>query len=213
MSLPQVAYFSMEMAIDQSLCTYSGGLGFLSGSHMRSAGHLNLPMIGVSILWGFGYGRQYVGDDGNVEIRYEKRQATCLTDTGIVVDVSIYGQPVKIKAFRLEPETFDTVPIYFLSTDIPENTPEHRTWTDKLYDGDERVRIAQEVILGIGGLRVLKAAGEVINLIHLNEGHALPALFELRDDFGGDLDKVVKAPCLPHTRQWQRVTKPTTPTC
>lgn len=190
MSLPKVAYFSMEMAIDQSLPTYSGGLGFLSGSHMRSAGHLNLPMIGVSVLWGFGYGNQQVGTDGNVEIVYEKKNPTCLKDTGIVVDVNVYGKPLKIKALLLEPETFGTVPIYFLTTDIPENDAERRSWTDKLYDGDERIRIAQEIILGIGGLRVLKAAGENINLIHLNEGHALPAVFELLDDMKGDFDKV-----------------------
>lgn len=190
MSLPKVAYFSMEMAIDQSLATYSGGLGFLSGSHMRSAGHLNLPMVGVSILWGFGYGDQRIGADGNVEIVYEKRPNACLVETGVMVEVPIYGKPVKIKALLLPPEHFGTVPIYFLTTDIPENDAEHRTWTDKLYDGDERVRIAQEIILGIGGLRVLKAAGEIINLIHLNEGHALPAVFELLEDLQGDFERV-----------------------
>jgi len=190
MPLPKVAYFSMEMAIDQSLYTYSGGLGFLSGSHMRSAGHLNLPMVGVTILWGVGYGDQQVGADGNVEIVYVKREYPFLKDTGLVVEVQIYGQPVKVKALLLEPATFGTVPIYFLTTDIPENSPEHRSWSDKLYDGEQRIRIAQEIILGIGGLRILKAAGETINLIHLNEGHALPAVFELLDDLGGDLEKV-----------------------
>ncbi|WP_303674083.1 alpha-glucan family phosphorylase [Vampirovibrio chlorellavorus] len=190
MPLPKVAYFSMEIAIDQSLRTYSGGLGFLSGSHMRSAGHLNLPMVGVGVLWAEGYGDQQVGADGNVEIVYVKRQYPFLKDTGIVVEVEIYGQPVKIKGLLLEPETFGTVPIYFLTTDLPENTPEHRSWTDKLYDGDERIRVAQEIILGIGGLRVLKAAKENCDLIHLNEGHALPAVFELLEDFNGDLERV-----------------------
>ncbi len=190
MPLPKVAYFSMEMAIEQSLHTYSGGLGFLSGSHMRSAGHLNLPMVGVSILWGVGYGDQQVGADGNVEIVYVKREYPFLKDTGLMVEVQIFGQPVKIKAFLLKPETFGTVPIYFLTTDIPENTPEHRSWSDKLYDGDQKIRIAQEIILGIGGLRILKAAGETMNLIHMNEGHALPAVFELLEDMGGDVEKV-----------------------
>jgi starch phosphorylase len=190
MPLPKVAYFSMEIAIDQSLHTYSGGLGFLSGSHMRSAGHLNLPMVGVGILWAVGYGDQQVGADGNVEIVYVKREYPFLKDTGLVVEVEIFGQPVKVKGLLLEPETFGTVPIYFLTTDIPENTPEHRSWTDKLYDGDERIRIAQEIILGIGGLRILKAAQENCALIHLNEGHALPAVFEMLEDFNGDLNRV-----------------------
>jgi starch phosphorylase len=190
MPLPKVAYFSMEIAIDQSLHTYSGGLGFLSGSHMRSAGHLNLPMVGVGILWAVGYGDQQVGADGNVEIVYVKREYPFLKDMGLVVEVEIFGQPVKVKGLLLEPETFGTVPIYFLTTDIPENTPEHRSWTDKLYDGDERIRIAQEIILGIGGLRILKAAQENCALIHLNEGHALPAVFEMLEDFNGDLNRV-----------------------
>lgn len=190
MSLPRVAYFSMEMAIDQSLRTYSGGLGFLSGSHMLSAGHLKLPMVGVSILWSVGYGDQRIGEDGKVEIYYVKREYPFLKDTGITVDVSIFGQNVKVKALKLEPEQFGTVPIYLLTTDLPENAPEHRALTDKLYDGDQRIRVAQEIILGIAGMRVLKAAGEVINLIHLNEGHALPAVFEMLDDVGGDFDRV-----------------------
>lgn len=190
MPLPKVAYFSMEIAIDQSLHTYSGGLGFLSGSHMRSAGHLDLPMIGVSILWSVGYGDQQVGADGNVEIVYVKREYPFLKDTGIVVEVEIFGKPVKIKALLLEPKTFGTVPIYFLTTDIPENSPELRSWTDKLYDGDQKIRIAQEIILGIGGLRVLKAAQANCELIHLNEGHALPAVFEMMEDFNGDLERV-----------------------
>jgi starch phosphorylase len=190
MSLPRVAYFSMEMAIDQSLHTYSGGLGFLSGSHMLSAGRLKLPMVGVSILWSVGYGDQRIGENGKVEIFYVKREYPFLKDTGITVDLSIFGQPVKVKALKLEPEKFGTVPIYFLTTDIPENAPEHRAMTDKLYDGDQRIRVAQEIILGIGGMRVLKAAGEVINMIHLNEGHALPAVFEMLDDVGGDLERV-----------------------
>src|SRR5687768_16834142 len=87
MPLPKVAYFSMEMAIDQSLYTYSGGLGFLSGSHMRSAGHLNLPMVGVCILWSFGYGDQQIGADGKVEIVYVKREYPFLKDTGLTVEV------------------------------------------------------------------------------------------------------------------------------
>ncbi len=190
MSLPKVAYFCMEMAIDHTLHTYSGGLGFLAGSHMRSAGHLKLPMVGVSILWSQGYGDQQFGADGNVEIVYNKRTYKFLKDTGITVDVSIFGRNVKVKALLLEPGIFGTVPIYYLTTDFDGNPEEDRQLTYKLYDGDQRTRIAQEIILGIGGLRVLKASDENVDLLHMNEGHALPALFEMLSDFGGDIQKV-----------------------
>lgn len=190
MSLPKVAYFSMEMAIDQTLSTYSGGLGFLAGSHMLSAGHLGLPMVGVCMLWSYGYYDQRIGCDGNVEVAYVRKHYDFLTDTKIIVEVEIFGQPVKVKAYRLEPEEFGTVPVYFLSTDIPENSPEHRQITHKLYDGDEKIRISQEVVLGIAGVRVLEAAGENIDMIHMNEGHALPAAFELLRKLNGDLNAV-----------------------
>jgi starch phosphorylase len=190
MSLPTVAYFSMEMAIDQSLHTYSGGLGFLAGSHMLSAGDMALPMVGVTILWTFGYGDQVIADNGEVDIVYVRRDYPFLKDTGITVEVTIFGQPVKVKAYLLEPGQFGTVPIYLLTTDIPENTPEHQALTHKLYDAEQRTRISQEIILGVGGMRVLKAAHSPIDVVHLNEGHALPAAFELLSEFGGNLEKV-----------------------
>jgi glycogen phosphorylase len=192
MSLPRVAYFSMEIAIDQSLWTYSGGLGYLSGSHMRSAGHLNLPMIGISLLWSHGYGRQIVDDAGKIQLVSETWHSDNLKDTGKVVEVTIFGRPVKVKAFLLPPEAFGTVPIYFLTTDVEGNDADVRKWTNDLYDGDERVRIAQEIILGIGGLRILKAAGEQIDLVHMNEGHALPAVFEMLEQYNNDYDQVRK---------------------
>lgn len=192
MSLPKVAYFSMEMAIDPKLYIYSGGLGYLAGSHMLSAGHMHLPMVGVTILWGHGYGDQHVNGTGRVEIVYKKREYPFLTDTGIVVEVDIFGEPVKVKAYRLEPETFGTVPIYLLTTDVPENKPEHRELTNVLYDSNLRVRISQEIILGRGGYRVLEAANEDVDVVHINEGHALPVFFEMLSRFGGNLDEVRK---------------------
>jgi starch phosphorylase len=190
MPLPKVAYFSMEMAIDQSLHTYSGGLGFLSGSHMLSAGHLKLPLIGVTILWKQGYGDQQINAKDEVEIVYNDRSYSFLKETGITVDVSIFGRNVKVKALLLEPEIFGTAPVYFLTTDVPENSPEDRALTDKLYDSEQKTRIAQEIILGIAGMRVLKAAHHVIHLIHLNEGHALPAAFEMLADYNNNLERV-----------------------
>ncbi|MBX2861892.1 MAG: alpha-glucan family phosphorylase [Vampirovibrio sp.] len=189
-TLPKTAYFCMEMAIDQSLYTYSGGLGYLAGSHMLSAGYLKLPLVGVTILWKNGYGFQEIDENEQVKIVYREQSYPFLKDTGIVVDVTIFGETVKVKGLLLEPETFGTAPVYLLTTDIPENNEYHRGLTNVLYDGDQKIRIAQEVILGIGGMRVLKAAGVDVDLVHMNEGHALPAAFEMLSDFGGDLNEV-----------------------
>ncbi len=179
MTLPNVAYFSMEIALDQSLSTYSGGLGFLAGSHMQSAGYLGLPMAGVTMLWSYGYYDQRIDSEGNVEIAYTRKQYDFLTDLNIIVDVEVFGLKAKVKAFRVEPELFGAVPVYLLTTDIPENPEEIRKISYRLYDGDEKVRISQEVILGIAGIKVLQAAGYKFDIIHMNEGHALPAAFEM----------------------------------
>lgn len=190
MTLPNTAYFSMEIAIDSSLSTYSGGLGFLAGSHMHSAGYLGLPMVGVTMLWSYGYYDQKIDSNGNVEVAYSRKSYDFLEDTGITVDVDVFGQVAKVKAFKVTPEMFGTVPIFLLTTDIPENSEEVRKISHKLYDGNERIRISQEVILGVGGIKVLQAAGYPFEVIHLNEGHALPAAFELLRQNGGDLKKL-----------------------
>ncbi len=190
MTLPNVAYFSMEIALDQSLSTYSGGLGFLAGSHMQSAGYLGLPMAGVTMLWSYGYYDQRIDSEGNVEIAYTKKQYDFLTDLNIMVDVEVFGQKVKVKAFRVEPELFGAVPVYLLTTDIPENPEEVRKISYRLYDGDEKIRISQEVVLGIAGIKVLQAAGYKFDIIHMNEGHALPAAFEMLRQNGGDFAKL-----------------------
>ena len=188
--LPKVAYFSMEMAIDQSLSTYSGGLGFLAGSHMQSAGSLGLPMIGVTLLWSYGYYDQRIDHNSNVEVAYVRKHYDFLTDTNVMVDVEIFGQPVKVKVYKLEPEMFNTCPILLLTTDIPENPEEVRKITHRLYDGNEKIRISQEIVLGIAGVRALLATGYKFDTIHMNEGHALPAAFELLKMSNGDLNKV-----------------------
>ena len=190
MALPNVAYFSMEMAIDQSLAIYSGGLGFLAGSHMQSAGYLQMPMVGVSILWSYGYYDQRIGENGNVEVAYIRKHYDFLTQVSATTDVDIFGEKVKVKAFKVDPELFGTCPIYLLTTDVPENSEWARRITHKLYDSDEKIRIAQETVLGIGGIRLLQAIGEKFDCIHMNEGHALPAAFELLRQYKGDLDKV-----------------------
>ncbi len=190
-SHPLTAYFSMEIAVDQALYTYSGGLGYLAGSHMRSAYELGLPMVGVTILWKNGYGEQSIDPQtGEVSLHYSPRNNDFLTDTGVVVDVTIFNEPVKIKVFRLESETFDTVPILLLSTDVEGNSEHAKKWTDVLYGGDEGARVAQEVILGVGGMRAIRALSLPVEVFHMNEGHALPMAFELLREENQNIEAV-----------------------
>ena len=104
MTLPNVAYFSMEIAMDQSLKTYSGGLGFLAGSHMLSAGYLQMPMVGVTMLWSYGYYDQRIDHSGNVEVAYIRKYYDYLVDTGITVEVDTNAEKDKVKSIRVYPE-------------------------------------------------------------------------------------------------------------
>ncbi len=192
MSLPNVAYFSMEIALDQSLSTYSGGLGFLAGSHMLSAGYLQMPMVGVTMLWSYGYYDQRIDHSGQVEVAYIRKYYDFLTDIDVTVEVDTFGEKVKVKAYRVEPELFGACPVYLLTTDIEGNSEWAKRISHRLYDGDERIRIAQETILGIAGVRVLQKVGYNFDVIHMNEGHALPAAFELLRQYNGDLEEVKK---------------------
>jgi starch phosphorylase len=153
---------------------------------------MDLPMVGVSILWSYGYGQQKINEAGQVEIVYEKNSYPFLTDTGLMTTVMLFGRKVKVKAYRLEAKQFGTVPIYYLTTDVPENSEDDRALTAKLYDGDPYSRVSQEIILGIGGLQILEAAGEKPDVYHLNEGHALPAIFALLERFNGNLEETRK---------------------
>ena len=192
MALPNVAYFSMEIALDQSLSTYSGGLGFLAGSHMQSAGYLQLPMVGVTMLWSYGYYDQRLDHEGNVEVAYIRKYYDFLTDLDVYTEVETFGEKVKVKAYKVEPELFGACPVYLLTTDIEGNSEWARKISHRLYDGDERIRIAQETILGVGGIKILQKLRYKFDVIHMNEGHALPAAFELLRQYNYDLDKVKK---------------------
>ena len=192
MSLPNVAYFSMEIAMDQSLSTYSGGLGFLAGSHMLSAGYLQMPMVGVTMLWSYGYYDQRIDHSGNVEVAYIRKYYDFLTDINVQTEVECFGEKVKVKAYKVEPELFGTCPVYLLTTDIEGNSDWAKSISYKLYDGNEKIRIAQETILGIAGVRILQQVGYNFDVIHMNEGHALPAAFELLRQYNGDLEEVKK---------------------
>lgn len=171
----------MEFAIDQAFKIYSGGLGFLAGSHMRSAYELRQNMIGIGMLWKYGYYDQSRKTDGSLEVKSIEKYYPYLEDTGIQVKIQVLDNAnVNVRAYCLKPEVFGTVPMYFLSTDVPENDHLSQTITDRLYDANDLTRISQSIVLGIGGAKVVEALGGA-DVYHLNEGHGLPAFFYLRD--------------------------------
>ena len=177
----KVAYFSMEFGIDQSFNIYSGGLGFLAGSHMRSGFELKQNMIGIGMLGKYGYYDQARNEDQTLRTEFNEKHFDFLEDTGIEVEVKIHNNPhVKVRAYVLKPEVFGTVPMYFLTTDVEGNDHLSRTITNHLYDANEVTRVSQSIILGIGGAKVVEALGGA-DTYHLNEGHALPAFYYLRD--------------------------------
>ncbi len=186
----RVAYFSMEFAVDQGLKIYSGGLGFLAGSHLKSAFDLKQNMIGIGMLWSYGYYDQNRHEDGSMRAEFIAKHYAFLEDTGIQVQVTINDNPnVHVRAYVLNPEIFGTVPLYLLSTDVPENDHLSRTITARLYDSNDDTRISQNIVLGIGGAKVVEALGGA-DIYHLNEGHALPAFYYLRDRGIGENQRV-----------------------
>lgn len=177
----KVAYFSMEFGIHQALKIYSGGLGFLAGSHMRSAHELKQNVIGIGMLWKYGYYDQARNEDQTLRTDFNEKTYDFLEDTGIEVSVKLHDNPnVRVRAYVLKPEIFGSVPIYLLSTDIDSNDFLSRTITNHLYDANEVTRVSQSIILGIGGAKVVEALGGA-DIYHLNEGHGLPAFYYLRD--------------------------------
>lgn len=175
----KVAYFSMEFGIHQALKVYAGGLGFLAGSHMRSIHDLKQNTVGVGILWTFGYYDQGRNEDRSLQVEYTRKDYYFLEELEPRVNVVINGKSVIVKGFLLRPEVFGTAPIIFLSTDTEENDFLSRTITHKLYDPNGRTRVAQEIVLGVGGARMLDAIQCGVDIYHLNEGHALSIIFEL----------------------------------
>ena len=186
------AYFSMEFALDQALKTYSGGLGFLAGSHMRSAYELKQNLIGISILWSYGYYDQTRNPDQSMKADFLEKNYSFLEDTGIVFPIIIHDSEVHVKALYLAPEVFGTVPMFFLTTDIEENDYISRTISHHLYDPDTAARVAQSMLLGIGGGKLLDVLGRQTDIYHLNEGHGLPLAFYLFEKHGRNLAEVQK---------------------
>jgi starch phosphorylase len=175
----RVAYFSMEFAIDQPLKTYSGGLGFLAGSHMRSAYELKQNMVGIGILWKYGYYDQTRKADQSMDSLFQEKLYSYLEDTGISFQIDINKHQVRVKAYYLSPDIFGTVPMFFLSTDLPENDYLAQTTSHKLYDSDPAGKVAQCILLGVGGAKLLELLNHETEVYHLNEAHALSLAFYL----------------------------------
>lgn len=186
-----VAYFSMEFAIDQPLKIYSGGLGFLAGSHMRSAYELKQNVIGIGIHWKKGYYDQERNQDQTLRVNFRDKDYFFLTDTNIVFPITIHGAKVYVKAMLLKPEVFQTAPVFLLTTDIPENDFLAQTISHRLYDPNETTRIAQSILLGAGGAKLLDILERPTEIYHMNEGHALPLCFYLLDKYK-NIDEVKK---------------------
>ncbi|MFV0306094.1 MAG: alpha-glucan family phosphorylase [Moheibacter sp.] len=176
-----VAYFSMEFAIDQSLKTYSGGLGFLAGSHMRSAYTLKQNLVGIGILWKFGYYDQSRNSDQTLLPTWVEKNYHFLEDTGIKFQIDVNNALIWVKAYYLNPETFGTSPLFFLSTDIPENDFLAQSICHRLYDSNTATKVAQYILLGKGGATLLDKINLKREIYHLNEAHGLPAAFYLLD--------------------------------
>ena len=180
----KVAYFSMEFAIHQPLKIYSGGLGFLSGSHLRSAYELKQNLIGIGILWKYGYYDQARNQDQTLQVTWMEKQYSFLEETGIKYQINIHDHPVWVKVLYLNPETFKTAPLFLLSTDLPENDHVSQTITHRLYDANVATKIAQFILLGVGGAKLVDELGFAPERYHLNEAHAVSSVFYLYKKFG-----------------------------
>ncbi|MGE0591598.1 MAG: alpha-glucan family phosphorylase [Vicinamibacterales bacterium] len=183
-----IAYFSAEFALHQSLPIYAGGLGVLAGDHCKEASDLGVPLVGVGFMYPQGYFHQSLSADGWQEERYERLDWTdapiepAITPDGrpCITAVPLGNRSVLVAVWRVR---VGRVPLYLLDTDLEENAPWDRELSARLYGGDRETRIQQEIILGIGGVRVLKALGHDVAACHLNEGHAAFVVLQRIRDF------------------------------
>ena len=134
-------------------------LAFLSGSHLRSAYELKQNMIGIGILWKYGYYDQARNQDQTLQVTWMEKQYSFLEDTGIKFQINVHEHPVWVKVFYLNPETFNTAPLFLLSTDLPENDYVSQTISHRLYDANVATKVAQFILLGVGGAKLLDEIG------------------------------------------------------
>ncbi len=187
---PVIAYFSMEIALDPGMPTYAGGLGVLAGDTIRSAADLGLAFVGMTLLHRKGYFQQQLSAEGQQrEEIISWPVADFVEELEARAEVRIEGRRVVLRAwrYRVRGSRGNQVPVFLLDSDLPENHPADRHLTDSLYGGNERYRLAQEALLGIGGVRMLRALGYTdVDRFHLNEGHAALAVLALCEELCGE---------------------------
>src|SRR5215831_21156038 len=178
-----VAYFSAEFGLHESLPIYSGGLGVLAGDHIKSASDLNIPLVGIGLFYGQGYFRQRLDPNGWQQEDYLETDVNSLpmeiaiaaNGQPVTVQIETWSGTIRARVWRLKVGRCD---LLLLDSNIAGNSPEDRDFMSRLYGGDGRVRIRQELLLGVGGFRALKALGITPSVLHLNEGHSAFAVFE-----------------------------------
>jgi starch phosphorylase len=188
----RVGYFSMEFAIHQPLKIYSGGLGFLSGSHLRSAYELRQNLVGIGILWKYGYYDQTRNQDQTLQVTWMEKIYSFLEDTGIKFEITIHEHPVWVKVLYLPPHVFNSAPLFLMTTDIPENDYISQTITHRLYDANVATKVAQFILLGVGGAKLLDEIGFNPEVYHLNEAHGVSAAFYLYQKYNKNIEEVRK---------------------
>ena len=183
----RTAYFSAEFGIHECLPVYSGGLGILAGDHLKSASDLGIPLLGVGLAYQKGYVQQYLNADGWQQETYNINDFTSVPlekvvdseENPLIISVQFPGRDVQVQCWKAK---VGRVPLYLLDTNIPQNSAQDRVITNELYGGDLEKRIQQEIILGIGGVKMLNALGEKPTVFHMNEGHsAFLAVERIRD--------------------------------
>lgn len=172
-----VAYFSAEFGLHEALPIYSGGLGILSGDHCKAASDLGLPFVGVGFLYPQGYFTQHIASNGRQQAEYEKidfAEVPAMPAIGpdgrpVLINVDLPGRTVYAKIWQIQ---VGRISIYLMDTDVERNAPQDRELSARLYGGDREMRISQEFVLGIGGVRALRALGIDASAWHMNEGHS-----------------------------------------
>jgi starch phosphorylase len=190
---PKIAYFSMEIGVHNDIPTYSGGLGVLAGDTIRSAADLKLPMVAVTLLSKKGYFHQDIDASGwQIEHPSGWEPSRYMQLISNKVSVHIEKREVYVQAwlYNVKSLTGGIVPVFFLDTDLNENSPEDREITSRLYGGDKIYRLKQEIVLGLGGVRILHEMGFEIKKFHMNEGHASFLTLELLIRFKKPIEDV-----------------------
>ncbi|MFZ7138668.1 MAG: alpha-glucan family phosphorylase [archaeon] len=188
----KIAYFSMEIGLDQNIHTYSGGLGVLAGDVIKSSADLKIPLVGVTLVSRKGYLKQEIKDGKQIEHPDDWTPFAVMTEIPAHVEVKIQNRTVKVKAWMYDYQSPSggLVSVLFLDTDVEGNAPEDREITSFLYGGDREYRLKQEIILGVGGVKMLAAAGFNVGKYHMNEGHSSLLTLQLLAENGKEIDNV-----------------------